>query len=941
ANSLPSSSTPSGIRTIYLQLPTSRDQYLADNPTVANVVSLFEGYAETHSVYDTALQVVGYFKSNFVYDPYTSYPGNIDRAEWLLQNGRGTCVDFATAYTVVLRCLNISARTVYGFLPGEVVGNTRVIRGWNAHLWTEVWNPTSTGEDTWIQFDATPVSDDITDIVGEDTSVGTIEYSFTVTVENNTSLVTTRGTTFELEAILSNNTGPMEGIQIEFYDEAEQYVIATGTTDSNGFVAVNFSYNNSAKIGGHVIRGQIPDMPLVQNYTAVIIDGSTDISINVTPDPPQNVTRTLTSLTVTGSFTDSLNNQPIAGQTLDVIVDGTTVGTTTTDSAGQFSFVYTPIISDENKNTSVQVSFDGSFSTVVDGTTIVFPPTSQAPSSSNVDYVDIVASTTVTTEVNVTAAVPGEWIRIYGYLYFDNGSGYSSQSVDIYWRDSTGTTLLSTETTDASGYYFYDYQIPNTVSGEIKIFTIFTSSDPYILSAFTDPTIYVGEEKITQLSINVTRTLRGNVIHISGLLTNSTNDPLPDRTVITQFYFNQTGTLIDTSSSITNQSGYFELNYLVPTTFQVGTFLINCTTTSQITVASEEVFLDVISTTSISFNIEPIFVVPGETFNITGLLVDDNSIGVTGNITLFIDGQAIGNFTAVNGALQIYNQILPFGISTSTSNITLVFNESTYYLNSSSNHNIMVFTQATVIVTVDPNIVTPGDTIHINVSAVDNYGRNIYQRKVLLFLNNTNLINTTLGEGVQVLNITLPSELPNGPISIYGVLDASIQSNYVSDTITVQEFVGMQLTADSIILITAVIVIIAAAGILYYFYKKKKRKSQVSKTDIGLSSKLSRLRSYISSKNKRDAVLLSTVLLQELIQDKYNISKKSHQTIREYTTKVIEVTDLNSKSIYELTKAYEKLKYSNRELTDSEFNQTVQHFRVLYNQLTGDDFSIG
>jgi hypothetical protein len=938
-NSLGSLNTPSSISSIYLQLPTTRNQYLNDNPLLAGNVSLFEAYAQSNSVYDTALQVLGYFKSNFVYDPFASYPGgNLDRVEWFFENGGGSSLDFATAYSIFLRCLNISARTVYGFLPGEQVGNTRVIRGWNVHLWNEIWNPTSSGEDNWIQFDPTPLSQNITDIIGEDPYISDVDYSLITTVENNPIITITRGTSFELEAYLTNNSIPMEGYLIEFYDEAEQYIIANATTDSSGTAVTNFSYNNSAKIGAHPIRAYSSSLPLIRNYSMVLIDGSTSITIDVLPNPPQNVTRNLYSISISGILTDSLNGQPIADQTIRIIVDSLEVGTTNTNNLGQYDFIYTPTLLDENKNTVVQALFDGSFSTVIEGIPFTFPPTPLSPSSNN-DNVDIVASTTVTTEVNTTAAVPGEWIRIYGVLTYDVGSPYPSQSIEIYWRDSSGEQLLATRNTDGTGFYFYDYQIPSNTSGEVKIFSIFYSLDPYVLGSYTDPTIYVGEEKITQLSSDFNYSLRGNVIHISGLLTNISNDPLPGRNVITQFYFNQTQTLVDSYTTITNQSGYFSFDYAIPIAFQVGTFLINCTTTSPVIVASEQLYIDIISTTSISFDINPIFVVPGENFSIIGQIVDDNNQAIDSTLSFYLGGQLIRNISTLNGNFNI-TQLLPLGISSSTYNVTLIFNGEIYYQNTSTTRNVLVFTSSTVEVTVDPNIITPGGNVFITVSATDNYGRNIYQREVLLFINNTFIMNLTLSEGAKIIQWVVPADSPNGPVIIYGILDTDVQSNYISDTLTIQEFMAMQ--ATDIVLIIVIIVVIAVVSIIgYYFYKKRGIKTKVTQIDIRLPDKIIKLKNYVSSRNKKEAVILTMKIIEELAAGKYNILKKPYQTVREYSTEVIDKTDLNSRALYELTKAFEKIKYSKSELDDSEFNQAVQHFRVLYNQLTGDDFSIG
>mgnify|MGYP001821925688 CR=1 FL=1 len=56
---------------------------------------------------------------------------------------------------VLARLLDIPTRTVLGFTPGEVRGDTIVVRDRNAHAWVEVWLPAQ----GWVRFDPTPRGD--------------------------------------------------------------------------------------------------------------------------------------------------------------------------------------------------------------------------------------------------------------------------------------------------------------------------------------------------------------------------------------------------------------------------------------------------------------------------------------------------------------------------------------------------------------------------------------------------------------------------------------------------------------------------------------------------------------------------------------------------------------------------------------------------------------
>ena len=68
---------------------------------------------------------------------------------------RGFCQHYAATMAVLLRDLHIPTRIVEGFLPGERMGGTEVIRNNNAHAWVEVYFPGF----GWVPFDPTGAND--------------------------------------------------------------------------------------------------------------------------------------------------------------------------------------------------------------------------------------------------------------------------------------------------------------------------------------------------------------------------------------------------------------------------------------------------------------------------------------------------------------------------------------------------------------------------------------------------------------------------------------------------------------------------------------------------------------------------------------------------------------------------------------------------------------
>ena len=84
-------------------------------------------------------------------------PADVDFVAWfLLAEKQGYCTYFASAMTVLCRMAGLPARYIEGYLVRPEAGGTTVVRGLNAHAWTEVYLR-GVG---WITFDATPGAGD-------------------------------------------------------------------------------------------------------------------------------------------------------------------------------------------------------------------------------------------------------------------------------------------------------------------------------------------------------------------------------------------------------------------------------------------------------------------------------------------------------------------------------------------------------------------------------------------------------------------------------------------------------------------------------------------------------------------------------------------------------------------------------------------------------------
>src|SRR5216684_3908822 len=131
----------------YLQLPPELDARI---PDLARQVT-----TSAKTSYDKARAIEGFLRSRFGYTlNLAGKPGEDPLANFLFVARAGHCEYFASAMTILLRTLEIPAREVNGFLPGEYndLADDYIVRASDAHSWVEVYFPGS----GWVTFDPTP-----------------------------------------------------------------------------------------------------------------------------------------------------------------------------------------------------------------------------------------------------------------------------------------------------------------------------------------------------------------------------------------------------------------------------------------------------------------------------------------------------------------------------------------------------------------------------------------------------------------------------------------------------------------------------------------------------------------------------------------------------------------------------------------------------------------
>jgi len=136
----------------FLDVPSSTKETLNREiiPSISNIQD---------RPYQRALNILEFLDDNYAYNITTSMDQDRDWVtQFLLETKQGKCTDFTTAFVLLARCLNIPARLVVGFSPGNMENGYRIIREGHRHAWAEVLF----NELGWIGFEATPYNNALT-----------------------------------------------------------------------------------------------------------------------------------------------------------------------------------------------------------------------------------------------------------------------------------------------------------------------------------------------------------------------------------------------------------------------------------------------------------------------------------------------------------------------------------------------------------------------------------------------------------------------------------------------------------------------------------------------------------------------------------------------------------------------------------------------------------
>lgn len=144
----------------YTQVPDETRQALSD------ILSELVG-EEDADPYQYIPQILEYVSTSARYDLNTpAVPDGEDFVSWFLHDSEtGYCVHYATAATILLRCLGVPARYVTGYYTDVYENEWTTVTSDDAHAWVEIY----LNGIGWLVLDPTPAADTPAQTVPEET----------------------------------------------------------------------------------------------------------------------------------------------------------------------------------------------------------------------------------------------------------------------------------------------------------------------------------------------------------------------------------------------------------------------------------------------------------------------------------------------------------------------------------------------------------------------------------------------------------------------------------------------------------------------------------------------------------------------------------------------------------------------------------------------------
>jgi hypothetical protein len=748
-------------------------------------------------------------------------------------------------------------------------------------------------------------------------------YNLTV---NASPLIVDRFVQFQITATLTQDGAPQSGETISFYDETEQWFLGSNVTSALGEAQLTFSYNNSAIVGGHLLRAEFS---AVSAFNVIALHGAANLSLSVSPLEANRSS----FVHINGTLIDAVNGRGISenetGFTgVSILFNFILATEPLTDTLGRFAVDYSiPLSQAPLGPTLVQAAF--AIPSIID------------PTVSTIEILNITATSQLTVQAIPNSIRLNSNTTLQGQLRYDNGTGIAGQTIQLYWNG----TPIGSANTDNAGYYAMDYNA--TVVGQVTLEAGFLGTQ-YVYGSRASNTARVHEEGTIVVFVDDDDgddiTQRGNTIFFSGWVEDQNGSRQGGVTV--RIYLNGT----EVVSTVTLGNGSFFTSYQISTTQPIGIREVtgDIDHPTLVVISSVDYFVINSSTQIQNLFVDLSPVMLGETVTLTGQLIDDQGAGLAGQtldveISYLAVSVPVGTAMTQAGGTFTFVIAIPASVPTSVSTVSFdVTYAGTVYLGTSSDSTFFdVFSNATLLITAPLGPHAWNSSILVNGTLVDNFGRALPNRDIQLFVNGTSSISTASNQFGQVgfvLRFT-PSGINDISYALQLRHETIITLNSSVRNITVEAQQPMQpppplsIPLEWIIAIIVVVIIVVIVILGYRYWKRRPR--QHTAPSIDAASMLTALRQLLTDKKYREAIIYAFRMYEAIIQAKLGIYRDPSITVREFANLTVAHGRLDSRNMEVFIRGVEEARYSDHPISYNLALSSLSAFASLYNSLTG------
>ncbi|MEM2481426.1 MAG: transglutaminase domain-containing protein [Candidatus Hadarchaeales archaeon] len=313
---------PAEIREKCLQLPLSLPEEVREVAENLRNPSL--------GPYRQAMRVVEYLKTGFTYGPLTR---TIERdAAWTyLQARQGHCFHANTTLAVLLRCLGIPARMVFGYHPTQQVEN-KLLYTPPGHAQVEAYFPPY----GWVYFDATPPGEGPTHLPLEyppntynpppEEEEPKPKLEFWISPENGR-----RGENVSFTVRLTWQGFPLAGREVRILDTSTWRGLTTLLTRVEPATAT-YTFPRTERVGTRYLSATFREGSLeADNILPFLLYSETGLSLHLSRSKVSKGEH----LELRGQLLDDLG-EGVGGKTITLLLDGQPAGSTATDNRGNY-----------------------------------------------------------------------------------------------------------------------------------------------------------------------------------------------------------------------------------------------------------------------------------------------------------------------------------------------------------------------------------------------------------------------------------------------------------------------------------------------------------------------------------------------------------------------------------------------------------------------------